>query len=87
MKYWLVSDSDIQIIRTALEVGLENQHDSCAESGCMCDLYNDRHSDFWKDALHTLDSGLHTTNTLPADIQQALAEEKHEHEAVDCGRT
>jgi len=49
MKWWLISDDDMQAIRAYL-LALELSGDDLA-----------------KDALHTLDSGLNTTDAIPDD--------------------
>jgi len=70
MKWWLISDEDIQAVRKALDCAVRRQDERCAETGCMCDLDGSPHSAFYSDALHALDSGLHETDAVPEDYRQ-----------------
>ena len=69
MKWWLVSDEDVQKIRAALEAAEDLQEEQCGNYGCLCDLRGKTCWQFYTDAIHALDSGLHETDAIPADWQ------------------
>lgn len=54
-KWWLISDEDVQTVRAALN----DTEEWCSKASL---------SDFRR-ALHHLDSGLHTTERVPADAK------------------
>lgn len=54
MKFLLISKEAAEIVEQALQLGLEMQHDN---------YYYEK----FKEALHTLESGLHTTDCIPSD--------------------
>jgi len=69
MKWWLISDDDVKIIRDGLNAPTHEANDyNCQDwpigegcRGCKGDKLRDR-------AIHTLDTGLHITNAVPADF-------------------
>lgn len=60
-QWWLISEETIAHIRGALLQAQSIQDERCHETGCrLCDLSGERCSQVYADALHTLESGLHT---------------------------
>lgn len=70
MKWWLISGEDVQVIRAALNAPTHRANDfNCEDwpigdgcAGCRGDKERD-------EAVHTLDTGLHTTDAVPGDYQ------------------
>lgn len=57
--YWLISDEDARKVITALEDA--SRHSS-----------REQRRAYFEDALHTLHSGLHTTDQIPTDFQPVV---------------
>lgn len=63
MKWFLISEDDMKIVRKALFAAWRfSEVDSGTEK-------------FHKDALNTFNTGLHVTDAVPADFQQAETED------------
>jgi len=71
MKWWLISDEDVVIIRAGLMVATHEANDfNCQDwppgKGCRgCEGDEKR-----RIALHSLDSGLHLTDAVPDDWKE-----------------
>lgn len=69
MQWWLINDETIKELRDILEVTIREIDNRCGETGCMCDIGNrclcSRPA---RDALHSLDTGLHKTEAIPTDF-------------------
>ena len=67
-KWWLISQEDVDDIRKGLEASTHDKNDyNCPDewygcTGCEGD-------DIRRDALHSLDSGLHITECVPDDFK------------------
>jgi hypothetical protein len=71
MKWWLISDDDINKIRIEIKRGIEEIDDNCARTGCICDLAGQcLCSRGLRDALHYLDTGLYIADCIPADYKE-----------------
>jgi len=69
MEWFFISKEDTDKIREALVSAVDMVDKRCAETGCMCDLRGNPCSQFFTDALHSLDTGLHVTGgAVPADF-------------------
>lgn len=55
MKWWLVSDDDLNEVRKMLGEAIKNAV----------------HDQSYKDALHALETGMHKTDAVPADFDDA----------------
>jgi len=67
-KEWFLVDMEtIEQVRHALLAAEKHVDEDCARSGCLCDLCGDRCSQRYTDAIHALDTGLHTTDAVPSD--------------------
>jgi len=92
MKWWLISDDTLQIVRKALQAPTHEANDfNCQDwppgSGC-CGCAGDR---LRREALHELESGSHITEAVPEDWQEGdrkiTASETGEINESECGET
>lgn len=67
MTWYLVSKEVYEEVRDVLLDRIRRQQDECSESGCYCDIDTPRCWQHLMDALHSLDSGLHSTDAIPSD--------------------
>jgi hypothetical protein len=65
--WWLISETDATQVGLMLNEAIHLQHELCERDGCLCALGGRRCEQDYIDALHTLDSGLHQTDAVPAD--------------------
>ena len=65
--WFLIDRETMEQVRRALLTAEEHIDEDCARSGCLCDLCGDRCSQRYTDAIHALDTGLHTTDAVPSD--------------------
>lgn len=70
-EWWLIRNADANEIQAALTAAIARVEARCAETGCMCDLNGTDCAKLYRDALHTLDSGLHVTDAVPSDYAAA----------------
>jgi hypothetical protein len=70
MGWWLISDEDARKIKVALESAQETADRECDRQGCLCNINGGPTcgAAYYIDAIHTLDSGLHVTEAVPADF-------------------
>jgi hypothetical protein len=68
MEWFLVERETIDNLRIALQDAIDHTDSDCADTGCACMLDNSPCSKPYRDALHDLDSGLHSTKAVPADF-------------------
>ncbi len=69
MKYWLISDSDVDAVQRGLDAATHNSNDANCEdwppgSGCQGCLGDEER----RAARHSLDSGLFSTDVVPAEM-------------------
>ncbi len=67
LQWWLISGKSVEKIQAALQSAIKHIDDDCGSSRCLCDLRGPFCSQSYSDALHDLDSGLHTTEAIPDD--------------------
>lgn len=67
MKWWLISDEDVKAIRTALMAKTHEDNDhNCPDNYDYCHACAG--DELRKEAVHTLDTGLHETDAIPDDF-------------------
>ena len=69
MKWWLISNEVVNQVQQALRGAIDFREEQCAVNGCMCDLAGPDHAQYLIDALHSLNSGMHTTSAVPTDYK------------------
>jgi len=68
--WWLIHKDTAEVVRGALAAAIVHIDGDCARKGCECHKGTVRCSAHYANALHELDSGLHTTDEVPADWKQ-----------------
>ena len=76
--WWLISDEGVKKIQETLECAIDHTDEDCAKSGCLCDLHGLLCFQYYSDALHALESGLHKTDAVPSDWKNDALEADEE---------